>query len=362
MIDHSLFTKTLLLALILFLATPQATAAPDCSNVAITDIYSDLTSCDVTVEYSESISEIEFHLELLFEGDVVDSQTLLLEKLAGSKETVVFYWDPATTEDGPYDVEVKVIRNNEMLCSQTYSFVYGNQVLPIVTINSLIPNSEGISLVVTPQKSTIANIEYMLVKDSRVVDFSNDEKVSVTQPLTLQKQWETILKNGGEYRGRAKVHLFDPYEVIIVKDKTFTARQNVEITDTYKDEIGASVTVNGVSQVPFEGEVRFTLYADGKTTEQVTVDVPLLLTGDDETIEAIWEQALPEGEYTLSIEVISNTGELIERKDTVIDVVEEETVNVNSSATQGQAEEAPGFVALTAIVSLFVLFFALNRR
>ncbi|MBP2030855.1 hypothetical protein J2755_001803 [Methanohalophilus levihalophilus] len=362
MIGHHLFQKALLIAVVFLLATMPANAA-DCDEVAITGIYSDLTSCDVTIEYPEEISEFEVHLDLVFEDSVIDSQTLILKNLSVSKETVVLYWEPATTEDGPYDVEVRVSSDNEVLCGQTHSFVYGNQVLPIITIDSLIPNSEGISLAVTPKKPTIANIEYMLVKDSRVVDVSVDEKVSIhTQTSTHHKQWETILKSGEEYRGRAKIYLFDPYEVVIVDDKAFTAKANVEITDTYKDEIGASVTVNGISQVPFEGEIRFTLYADNQATEQITVDVPLLLTGDDETIEAIWEQTLPEGEYTLAIEVISDTGEVIERKDTVIDVTETDTILDDTNDTSGQTEEAPGFVVLGAIATFFILFLILNRK
>ncbi len=362
MIGSYLFPRSLLIVAILLLIVTPATIASECNDVSITDIYSDLTSCDVTVDFTGDINEIELNIDLLFEDEVIDSQNLLVKSISGSEDTAVFYWDTNSKKDGLYHVNVEVIENNEVLCTQPYSFVHGNQVLPIVTISSLIPNSEGLSLVITPQKSTIANIEYMLVKDARVIDISTDEKVSIhTQPSTLSNQWETILEDGEEYRGRAKVHIFDPYEVVIVEDKEFTAKSNVEITDTYKDEIGASVTVNGISQVPFEGEVTFTVYEAGQTIDQVTTEVPLLLTGDDETIEAIWEQNLAKGEYTLSIEVISSNGEIIERKDTVIDVTKDSTINGNDTVPD-QTEETPGFIAVGVVSTFLILACAVHRK
>lgn len=83
----------------------------------------------------------------------------------------------------------------------------------------------------------------------------------------------------------------------------FTARGNAKITDIFQDETGASATVIGSSQVPFEGNLVFSVYelseASGKEdsglVESTRAEVPVLLNNDDETVEVALSQRLPKG-------------------------------------------------------------------
>ena len=98
------------------------------------------------------------------------------------------------------------------------------------------------------------------------------------------------------------------YEVIT----NFTAVDVAEIIDIYEDETGASATVLGRSQVPFEGNLVFSVYELQESSgsgsslfvESVRERVPVLLTDDDETVEVAWKERLTAGVYRLEIELV----------------------------------------------------------
>lgn len=71
--------------------------------------------------------------------------------------------------------------------------------------------------------------------------------------------WGTLLENNKEYVGRVKIQVYSPEREVISSTEWFTAKDNAEITDIYKDETGASATVYGRSQIPFEGSLVFSI-------------------------------------------------------------------------------------------------------
>ena len=194
-------------------------------------------------------------------------------------------------------------------------------------VNDLVPNSQGITVALSPKKASLFDIEYMLVNGSDVVYTTKTEKLSLTSaPDIFSAPWGTLLENNKEYTGRVKIQVYSPDRGVISSTERFTARDDAEITDIYKDETGASATVYGRSQVPFEGSLVFSVYklnanseGNDSLVESVRERVPVLLNNDDETVEVAWKERLPEGIYRLEIELIGNDGDVIERRETIIE-------------------------------------------
>lgn len=189
-------------------------------------------------------------------------------------------------------------------------------------------NSEGINIILSPVEPILFDIEYMLVDGSDVVYKIERNNISLTSvPETYSATWGTLLENNREYQGRVKIRVYSPEEETFVSTKSFIARDDAEITDIYKDETGASATVYGRSQVPFEGRLVFKVYElknetvgnSSEPLESIHEKVPVLMNGDDETVEVAWKQRLQKGVYRLEIELLGNTGEVIEHRETIIE-------------------------------------------
>ncbi|MEA1985296.1 MAG: hypothetical protein U9N13_06555 [Euryarchaeota archaeon] len=362
--------RTLILSLLLMVIT--ATAAGDLDNtteIEITDIYSDIDSCDVTIRSSVALQDVSLHAQLVHEKETLDTRTIPLGEIQANSDIIrVIAWDPSDTDDGGYQVHITLLNNNDEICNRTHAFVHGHQVLPVVTIDSLISNSEGISALITPHEAVLLDIDYMLVDGSQVIYTKQEKRVPThTQPLAVQQQWNMLLTNEHQYNGRIKVHLYDPIETTITSTMSFYSMDDARITDIYKDEIGASATIVGESQVPFDGSIRFTVMDDKSSTIQtITRTVPTLLTDDDETAEAIWDQTLPAGKYRLIIDVIGNDDDILDSKETIIDVEETTAGSDNDTATGTNGEEdadaMPGFLIVQTLSVLLISAFLLLRR
>ncbi|WP_129598365.1 hypothetical protein [Methanohalophilus profundi] len=195
----------------------------------------------------------------------------------------------------------------------------------------------------------------MLVDGNRVVDRIEEKAIPVhTQPLALDKKWNVVLKNKHVYQGRLKVSIKDPYSISLLKSRSFVAEEDVEISDIYKDEIGASATISGMSQVPFRGSIRFTVFdSNGKPVENIVRESPVLLAEDDETVEAIWENKLDSREYTLLIEAIGEYGKVIISKESIIDV---EKDIVPATVNEEKEEQTNATPAIGSLVSIILIF------
>jgi len=202
------------------------------------------------------------------------------------------------------------------------------------------------------------------VEGNDIIYLTKDEKISIhTTPLTVNKRWNTLLVNNKEYTGRVKVRISDPGSIIVATD-TFTSMDDAEITDIYKDEIGASATIAGNSQVPFDGYVRFTVYSENsdEIMESAIRRSPILLTEDDETVESIWKNSLAEGRYKLAIEIIGNDGDVLDIQETVIDV--EKVTVISNDIPEGTEEgnSTPSFLITTALTAIAAGAIVLRRK
>jgi hypothetical protein len=222
------------------------------------------------------------------------------------------------------------------------------------------------------QEASLFDIEYMLVDGNDVIYETKTEKVSLTSiPETFSASWGSLLENNKEYAGRVKIKVYSPSQGYIASTENFTARDDAEITDVYQDETGASATVLGRSKVPFEGNLAFSVHEVQKTSgqnsslfaESIRERVPVLLTGDDETVEVAWKERLTEGVYRLEIELIGNDGDVIERKETIIEsdlppsnVSEANTDSGNGTSNESNGNGIPGFSAAFGVAGLAIVF------
>jgi hypothetical protein len=254
---------------------------------------------------------------------------------------------------------------------------YGDNSVSRLRVGNLIANSEGISIVLSPVEPVLFDIEYMLVDGNNVVYTTEKDNVSLTSiPEMFSATWGTLLENNKEYRGRVKIKINSSEEETLVSTRSFNARDNAEITDIYKDETGASATVYGRSQVPFEGSLDFNVYKLNNDTvesrsepvESIREKVPVLLDGDDETVEVAWKQRLQEGVYRLEIELLGNSGEVIEHRETVIEsnlspYSNASAVNNSTSETAASSgQKTPGFSAAVLISWLAAISFILRKQ
>ncbi|MDQ1275401.1 MAG: hypothetical protein QG610_974 [Euryarchaeota archaeon] len=375
-----LFVLTLLLLSALQASAANTTQTDGTGPARIAELYSDTESFDVTL-YSvlpEENLTLETSLVRSENGneEVIATQEFLTGSLpADTRVTKVGFWDIKNPERGAYTLRAKLIEQGKVYSEAEYDFVYGSYSASRLQVDDLVPNSDGISVILSPDQASLFDIEYMLVNGHDVIYETKTEKASLTSvPETFSASWGSLLENNKEYTGRVKFHVYSPGQGFIALTERFTARDNAEITDIYEDETGASATVLGRSQVPFEGNLVFSVYKVQDTSgqsssmfvESVRERVPVLLTDDDETVEAAWKERLTEGVYRLEIELIGNDGDVIERRETIIEsdlspINESETGpdigNETSDEDDGNGITGSSIIAGTAGLAMVFAFF-----
>jgi hypothetical protein len=374
-----LFVLTLLLLSALQASAANTTQTDGTGPASIAELYSDIESFDVTLYSTQPEENLTLEVSLVRPNGnekVIATQEFSTGSLpADTRVTKVGFWDVRNPERGAYTLRARLMEQGQVLSESKYDFVYGSYSASRLHVDDLVPNSDGISVVLSPDQASLFDIEYMLVNGHDVIYETKTEKASLTSvPETFSASWGSLLENNKEYTGRVKFHVYSPGQGFIALTERFTARDDAEITDIYEDETGASATVLGRSQVPFEGNLVFSVYkvqdTSGKGSsifvESVRERVPVLLTDDDETVEVAWKDRLTEGVYRLEIELIGNDGDVIERRETIIEsdlspINENETVpdtgNETSDEDDGNGITGSSIVAGTAGLAIVFAFF-----
>jgi len=357
--------------------------AGEASTAHIAELYSDLKSFDVTL-YSDQPEE-NLSLEVFLvrpmginEEETLDRRVFSVDSFsANTRVTKVGFWNIRNPERGAYALKARLLAGEKTLSEAKSDFVYGSNSASRLQVNDLVPNSQGISVVLSPNEASLFDIEYMLVDNSNVAYVTKTEKLSLTSaPDVFSASWGTLLENNKEYVGRVKIRVYSPEKEFITSTENFTARDDAEITDIFEDETGASATVFGRSQVPFEGSLVFSVYelnensekGNASLVESVQERVPVLLNNDDETVEVAWSQRLPKGVYRLEIELLGNDGDVIERRETVLESDLSQPSNLSSVDNSTSETEAsggngtPGFSALALISGLAAVSILLRKQ
>lgn len=373
--------KAVFFVLVLFLLSIHPASAADTFQAGgtgparIAELYSDIESFDVTLYSSQPEDDLTLEVSLVSDGNekVLATQEFSTGNFpANTRVTKVGFWDVRNAERGAYTLKAKLLEQGQVLSESKYDFVYGSNSASRIKVDDLVPNSEGITVALSPNQASLFDIEYMLVDGHDVIYTTKTEKASLTSvPDTFSALWGTLLENNKEYAGRVKVKVYSPNQGFIASTENFTARDDARISDIYQDETGASATVLGRSQVPFEGNLTFSVYGlqensdNGSSVfvEAIREKVPVLLTDDDETVEVAWEERLTEGVYRLEIELIGNDGDIIERRETIIesDLPPSNASEVSTNAGNNTSSESgrngiPGFSVAFGVAGLAMIF------
>lgn len=337
---------TFMLAITLVAITTSAQAQE------VVDIYSDLQSCDVTVKGDAAGCRLQVDLSSAKDG-AIQTRTLSLD----GPGTWIVAWDVSGAEEGSYGACAKLVKEGEVVSEKCSNFYYGGRVDIRFDVRDAHADYRGMTLLVSSEDLAVVDIYYTLVRGDKAVYVSKRKSVPIAgsfrSPSDLSLEWKQLLENGEEYGGRVK----------IVEKKNgqtrafmnyFTARDDAEITDTYEDETGASATVMGRSRVPFEGSLKFDLYQKGTILTSVEEKTPVLLTGDDETVEISWNETLDPGIYQLTIQLLGNNGDVIDLEESII----EAEIPPRPQAIETPTEEESGSGISTAVMAVAILLIA----
>ena len=321
----------------------------------IVDLYSGVDSADVTLDGDVAGSALQ--LNMIFNGLVLMTQNVTLN----GPGTWIVRWSPFDAMSGNYDVCAFLWKDGTVVSKKCYSFHYG-QIEPVrFDVRDFRADSRGIHLAISASDPVVADIYYMLIQGNKAVYVTREQSIPITGSIALPIQkdyaWKPILENGREYAGRVKIVELNHNQSRAFMN-SFQAVDDAVITETYQDETGASATVVGNSRVPFEGSLRFILSQNGVVINTTVKKTPVLLTGDDETVEITWNKTLEPGVYQLRTVLIGQSGDVLDLAENIIEA--KPIAGSNATNAAKTAAFPSGFAALAMIV--VVLFRRIHPR
>lgn len=317
--------------------------------------FSDFTSSDVTV-YSDQNLEGKVIFELLYAGNVVESHELPLKIKAGETAYKVIIWQKKPQHDY-YIAKVSIYNNSQLLGSKTSQVSYGTVALPDFHVVDFSPSNTGVLLLLRAFKPSVVDIRIELLDGDNIVYTETKEDVSIITSSEVRMRWGVLLDNNNNYTVRAKIFTHRLYASPLVHSyiADFKATQDVEILqdDVEVDEYGASVTLQGRSQVPFDGFIIITLRNKETNRAQTYLQQveEILVSGKEDTSGVVWK-ALPPGVYDVEIRAIDKENNTLDRYETVLRIPE------NQAIIQAPVKKTPGFTVFTIIVLLVSRRFA----
>ncbi|MDD4651216.1 MAG: hypothetical protein PHQ34_03200 [Methanothrix sp.] len=322
----------------------------------ITDLYSSMDSADITVQ--GNVAGMDLRLDLVDkekDGAILASRNLTLDG-AG---TWTVSWPELDVEKGSYEICAHLRSNGTLVSGKCQNFYYGG-VEPIrFDVRDFCADSRGMHLAISASDPTIVDIYYMLIDGNKAAYVTREQAVAISgsfaMPVTRDYAWKQILERGHRYAGRVKIVELN-HNLTRSFMNSFTAIEDAKITETYQDETGASATVMGNSRVPFKGILRFILSQNGTVLNITEKPTPVLLTGDDETVEIAWNKTLEQGIYQLRTVLLGQSGEVVDLEE---DVIESKPL-VKSNTTD--TEKKASFPAEACALALFTIVLLRRRR
>jgi len=360
-----MYLRKLFSTMLIIISTIILIQSACAQDIHIIDVYSDIDSADVTIYSEDQYSDITIDAKLILDGEVLRSKQFLIEDIAPNSDiTKILFWDLNIPPRGSYRTMVNLSVDGSLLETKYSNFSYGSPTIPRIFVKDIVPDSSGISAILAPyitqsgSEPILTDVEYMLLDGDTVIYRTSERRIVISQATPLSEDWNVRLENNRLYSARIKAKISSPREAIIALSEDFTSMDDARITDLFRDETGASVTVLGMSQVPYTGTIVFTVLKDGDIIEEIKEQSPVLMAEDDETIEVSWNGRLPPDIYELSVKVIGNDGDILDKWDTLIEA--EESIYAAQEATPATTE-SPGFSIYLSISSLVILILLSKR-
>ncbi len=322
---------------------------PAAAQVEIIDFFSDFTSSDVTLNSSS-----DFHgkavFELSYAGSTVESHEVPLDLRSGGSATKVIFWEKTPQQDY-YTAKVSIQKGKEVLSNASYQVSYGTISLPSFHVVDFSPTNTGVQLLLRPFNPTSIDIEIELLDNNDIVYAKMNDNIYLTQAQEAGITWPFLLTRDKKYTVRAKIYTHRLYAAPLVNTyvSNFTATDDVEILpdDVEVDEYGASVTIRGNSQVPFDGAIvvnaRNRVTGDIRPFRQVLEEI--LVTGKEGTAGVVWKGLAP-GTYDIEILAVNQENKTIDKYETVLRIPEIPATPATTPV------KSPGFAAILSIIIL----------
>lgn len=320
----------------------------------ISDFYSDFTTADVTINPGQDFSGKAI-FELFYSGESVESQEVPIKTKVNEPVSKVIIWKERPQHDF-YTAKVSLYEDNKLLTNASYYLAYGTATLPGFQVVDFSSSNSGVQLLLRSFNPTVADIKIELLDNHDIIYSKTEDDVSLTTSSELKIAWPFLLKDGEKYIVRAKInsHRLNAPALINTYVSEFTASDDVEIlpADVQVDEYGASVTLRGKSQVPFDGFI--VVSAKNKTTQGTQVfsqQVEDILTSGKESTAGIVWKGIPPGTYDVMIQAVNLKNITIDRYETVFRIPETSVANLTTSTSS-----APGFEAVVFLIALLLVF------
>jgi hypothetical protein len=120
--------------------------------------------------------------------------------------------------------------------------------------------------------------------------------------------------------------------------------------------------VMGRSRVPFEGSLKFDLHQDGALMTSVEEKTPILLAGDDETVEISWNGTLDPGIYRLTIQLLGNDGDLLDVEEAIIEAKIPPRPPVAKTEAEDEGSGTTTVVVIAAVILISAAAVVVMRR
>ncbi|MFA4935126.1 MAG: hypothetical protein WC568_04745, partial [Candidatus Methanoperedens sp.] len=274
--------------------------------------------------------------------------------------TRVIIWQKKPQYDY-YTAKVSIYNSSKLLTSRSYEVSYGTASLPVFHVVGFSPTNSGVQLLLRPFNPSALDIKIELLDNNEIVYTKTKEDVYLkTAPEEIKITWPFLLTENKNYIVRVKIFTHRLYAQPLVNTYVayFTATEDIEILadDVQVDEYGASVTVRGKSQVPFDGLIVVT--ARSRETNETQVYraqmEEILVSGKEDTAGVVWK-GLASGVYDVEILAVNHENVTIDKYETVLRIPEYSNVSKSVSA-----KKTPGFEALLSIITLLLFSRRLN--
>lgn len=340
-------------------------AVPGAGAFSITDFFSDQNLSDATVWFERPLENVSLVFTLSSENKILKSETFLLGHVEKGQEiTKVLFWglkEDFGKDRESYKAQLFVKNGSEILDSRNLSFSYRSPILSKLKLIDFSADSEKASALIILTSSTnlrsvqvpepnVIDLDLKLLSDTEVIYSESHENIPVTDAYYKPIYWPLLLEKNRNYTAILKVHSHSP-AITTAYRSDFRAEEKVEIVDkdVRVDEYGASVTVIGKSQVPFDGTIKVVLTPEEGEVKVFEETADILTAGREDTLGIVW-QGIPKGDYNVKIYVLNLEGEVLDSHETVLRVTEPVTET-------SQAEKSPGFdfvVTLGIFLSLSI--------
>lgn len=328
-------------------------------DAVILDFFSDHELADATVRFEQPLENASLVFTLSSGKKLLKSETFLLGPVEkGQEVTKVLFW--GTEEDfgkdrNSYIAQLFVKNDSGNRAYRELSFSYRNPILSKLKLVDFSADSEKASVLMTltspasfgsiqtPEPGVI-DLDLKLLSGTEITYSEKQMNIPVTNIYYNASYWPFLLEKDKNYTALLKVHSHSP-DVTTAFKSSFKAEEKVEIVDRDidVDEYGASVTIVGKSQVPFDGLVRVILTPKEGKTQVFEETTDILTAGKEDTVGIIW-QGVTKGDYNVKIYLLNSEGKILDSYETVLRVFE-------PVAEASPVEESPatGFFAVTGI-------------